>query len=283
VAWSDTQDCSDRLATFSAHAAALLPNFTLYPGDLVDHWDVAAMDSWVAQLNGGSSPGNGMWDITFAVRGGHDAIDDATGYADYLVAQSHPMSLVAANVGATHYASRAHPSDTANLDYSFDYGNSHFVGIDAVDGEGSDTVTEDQLSWLDQDLTAAEGRPLTHAFLFFHTPIYTVGKHCCAELTGFTPVLSSHSLVTATFHGHEHAFAHVLLDGSRLPGLTHEVHQFVDGSAGCDAVDCEVGRADQCLAEEGFLLVQVNDRSVSVGWNNIDGPVPTTTVAWTKP
>lgn len=306
VAMADTQGCSERLTDFSKQIAGLSPkpDFALFIGDLVDHWDKAAMDEWVSMLNGGSTPGNRLQETTFLVRGGHDACseDDCEsavreGYADYLAKIDYSIASVATRIGAVNLVTRSHPRDPKNIDYSFDYGNAHFIGIDAVNEEGSDTVTDDQVAWVDADLTAAEQRPLTHAFLFFHRAIYTVGKNCCSQRIELAEMLGRHPIVTAVFNGHEHTYAHTLLTADRLGGsVSVPIHQFVAGTVGCGCkedtepdeatyseCDCESGRTDVCVTEEGFLLVEVDGANATVLWRNKTGTAPAnTTVCITK-
>jgi len=193
------------------------------------------------------------------------------------------MDGVATKIGAKSFVSKLSTADNKNHDYSFDYGNSHFVGLDwSIDSDNSG-LTQDQINWLDQDLATAESRGLTHAFIFTHQPMYTVGSHCCTEATALVPVLNAHPIVSATFHGHEHTYAYTLLNSNRLPGLNRTIPQFVDGSVGARHDSCQPGRADKCVTEEGFISVEVADRNVTVKWNNPQGPVSSATVTFTKP
>ena len=77
-------------------------------------------------------------------------------------------------------------SSSDNLIYSFDYGNSIFIGLD-VPGDiggagGSQLLTDAQLTFLDARLTYAENAGLTHAFIFFHGPEYCVELNHCTML-----------------------------------------------------------------------------------------------------
>jgi len=165
LAWADTKDGLAVLASLSGQAQAFNPDLTIYPGDLVPGgFSTSTANTWKTALNGNGA--NAMFDITFATRGNHDTGADST-WQSYF-----NLSARAAHVGATNYASM-----TDSLTYSFDYGNAHFIGIDVL---GDVTLmTTPELTWVDNDLSQAEVRGLTHAFLFWHGPIYPVGGHCC--------------------------------------------------------------------------------------------------------
>jgi hypothetical protein len=196
-----------------------------------------------------------MFDITFAVRGNHDG--STTVWPAYF-----NFSSVASRVGATNYSEL-----NTDVTYSFDYENSHFVGIDIL---GDLTkISAAQIAWLDNDLIAAENRGLTHAFLFWHGPIYPLAEHCCPSApSALIQVINKHPIISATFQGHEHVVAWTHMDGSRIPGLTHEFEEFVSGDAGAGPDTCVSGRYDYCMTNElrkhGFVTVDVSGDSFTV-------------------
>ena len=229
LSWGDTKSNTDTLAELSRQAKLLKPLFTLYTGDLEPSgFSSSQMNTWKNAMNGNAS--NGMFDITLPIRGNHDA-ENTAGWQSYF-----DMSKTASRVGATNYSALAE-----DLTYSFDYGNSVFVGIDVLGA--ANLINANQIAYLDKVLTAAEGRGLTHAFLFFHGPEYGVsGTANCSTRTCSTPdsvanlikVLNKHPIVSAIFHGHEHVQAFVHLDRSRIPEITHAYEEFITGSAGAD-------------------------------------------------
>jgi hypothetical protein len=261
ISWADTKNARSVLSTLSNQALAHNPVFTIYPGDLEDNgFTTSGMNLWKAAMDGDSS--NGMFDITFAARGNHDS-KDAPGWQSYF-----NFGQMASRIGATNYAEM---SGAADLTYSFDYGNSHIVAVDVtgrVDG-----LSNSEASWLDSDLTAAENRGLTHAFIFFHGPIYCIYCGCSTRLDCNNPpqhliaVLNKHPIVSATFHGHEHIYAHTYLDNTRISSITNPFHQFVTGSAGAGpSSSCKVERVDYCGEYNGFTVVDVNGKTVTVKW-----------------
>ncbi|HYK92027.1 MAG TPA: metallophosphoesterase [Acidobacteriota bacterium] len=250
VSWGDTKEGLSVLISQSNQAKAMNPNLTIYNGDLVNGFSLSGLVTWKDAMNGNAH--NGMFDKTFAVRGNHDKGNDAR-WQEFFNFRG-----VASAVGAKNYGFL---SD--NLTYSFDYNNSHFIGVDDL---GDVTVmTEDQINWMDQDLTAAEQRGLTHAFLFWHGPLYPVGAHCCtAAKTDFVTMANKHPIISATFHGHEHQIAWVHIDKSRYSNATHEFEEFVTGSSGAEMKECKAHRSDYCQKAAGFATVDVSGKSFVV-------------------
>ncbi len=90
--------------------------------------------------------------------------------------------------------------------------------------------------------------------------------------------------MTATFHGHEHVMAHVLLDHTRVTRLApgRSFHEFVTGTAGAGPERCEPGRTDYCLEAWGFLTVDVNGPKVTATFYRDGSQIPQHTVSFTK-
>jgi hypothetical protein len=275
ISWADTKTATSVLSSLSDQATALKPAFTIYPGDLVESWSTSNIAAWKGAIDGTLTDdpvfhknANGMFDIVFPVRGNHEG--SSSGFATWM-GQNHAASKTAAKVGATQFASM--PGND-NLVYSFDYGNAHVVGLDALGN--ADELTSAQLGWLDTDLGEAEKRGLAHAFLFFHGAIYCVANHCsCStglcndggniKLQNLIAVTNKHAIVAATFHGHEHLNAHTLLDGTRDSSIKHAFHQFVTGDAGAGPTSCtKPGRYDWCLSAHGFATVDISGKDIVV-------------------
>ncbi|MCC6752095.1 MAG: metallophosphoesterase [Deltaproteobacteria bacterium] len=281
IAWGDTKSGTSTLSALSNQALALNPKFTIYAGDMISTWSDAAMDKWRTAANGDKS--NGIFDITFTVRGNHDASGSATGYFNWM-AKNHPLDRSAAAIGAKSFS---HMPGRENGAYSFDYANAHFVGLDST-GD-ADTIKSDQIAWLDADLAAASKRGMTHAFLWFHGPIYCVAGHCdcttniCKSgIYALVAVLNKYNFVSATFHGHEHVYTYTYLDSRRDPKITHPFHQFVNGATGAGPDVCDPGRYDYWMKTPGFLAVDVDGPRVSVQFHKQGGTVPEKTITWTK-
>ena len=278
VSWADTKAGLSVLSSLSNQANSLNPNFTLYEGDLCETgFTVSCMDAWKKAVNGNSD--NGMFDRTFPVRGNHDSFDGAgwTAYFD--------LGSTAARVGATNYTAL-----NENLTYSFDYANSHFVGVDVLgDATGLSLA---QIGWIDHDLTGAEQRGLTHAFIYFHGPIYCVANHCscktrtCATasiLARLIDVFNRHPIVSATFHGHEHTYAYVHIDGSRVSEVIHPFEEFVTGRAGAEHAGCsKTYRFDYCMDSYGFTTIDVSGDTFTVKFYAEGRIAPNQTLNFTK-
>ena len=272
LVWADTKTGTADFTTESNQAKALNPppNFTIYSGDLVESGFAAGpMATWKTAINGGTN--NGMFDISFVVRGNHDSTDPA-GFAAFF-----NYDTVAATVGATNLTQQQ-----KNLTYSYDYGNSHFVAVDVPDD--ATLITATQIAWADSDLAAAEARGLTHAFLNWHGPIYPVAEHCCPSVPAVIDMLNKHPIVTATLHGHEHTNAHVRINKARYPNCTHEFDEFIEGAAGAGPQTCQAGRADDCFGEKnGFAVMDVSGKTLTATIYYVGSTTPLKTFTITKP
>ena len=259
VAWADTKSDTNVLKNLSNQIKTLNPALTIYPGDLEsDGFTTAGMDAWKNAANGGAN--NGIFDKTFPVRGNHDDhLSGSSGnWQNYFNLSTQATRISAANYSAL--------SD--DLTYSFDYGNSRFIGIDVP---GSVTLmSAAQIAWLDQRLTDAESRGLTHAFLFWHGPIYSIANHCCpVPSAALVNTLNKHPIVSAGFYGHEHSLAYIHINSSRIPGITHEFEEIVSGDAGAGPTTPSSGKYDYFLNLSGsntggFVLVSVNEGAFTV-------------------
>lgn len=262
VAWGDTKDGYPVLETLSPYALTKSPVFTLFAGDLeLNGFTTSGMNVWKDAMNGGN--GNGLFDITFSVRGNHD-ISNLSGWQGF-----YNFPAVASNVGASNFNAY-----TADVTYSFDYDNSHFVAMD-VPGDVT-LMTDAQLTWLNSDLTSAEGRGLINAFILFHGPAYCVGNDHCTYTTllgndapsGFWTVMNNHPIVKALFAGHEHLWAHTTLTSTRVPSLTRTLEQFIVGASGAVSVDPEScnhpNRYSWCHIHDGYATVDVSGETTTV-------------------
>ena len=158
---ADSRDDYTVLPALSHKMVTLNPAFGFFGGDLCGSFDVNCINNtWKPALDGNNN--DGMLAKTFVGRGNHDngSLASWQGLWDF--------QSMAAQVGATNYSAQ-----TSDATYSFDYGNSHFAVID-LPGGGPNTWSSAEISWLDADLTAAEGRGLVHEFIFSHGPMYGV-------------------------------------------------------------------------------------------------------------
>jgi hypothetical protein len=290
ISWADTKSDTDILSALSDQAVGLNPAFTIYEGDLESSgFTSSGMAEWKeamdGQLTGDSNP-NGMFDIVFPVRGNHDD-SNTSGWQAYF-----DFSQTATRVGATHYANMPGEED---LTYSFEYGNSIFIGVDVPGDAGK--ITGAQINWIDGQLSDAEGRGLLHAFLYFHGPIYCVDGHCgCSErvcsidssVESLITMLNKHPIMSASFHGHEHTYAYTYLDESRIPaeggfeGITDPFHQFVTGDAGAGPKSCKSNRCDYNMEKHGFVTVDVNGPDVTVSFYSMGNSSPEKVITYSQ-
>ena len=163
--------------------------------------------------------------------------------------------------------------------YSFDYGDVHFVVLDAhsadLDPNGA------QITWLASDL-AASSAPWKIAIV--HTPPYTKGSHDSdVEAAHFPvrenalPLLEAHG-VQLVLAGHSHNYersflirGHYGVSGTWDPDL-----HLVDGGDGCpdDAFRTECsGGADGAYRKNGTVYVVVGNASRFGSPGTLDHPV----------
>lgn len=305
VAWGDSRgpDNFAKTAKLSNQAATLNPIFTIFTGDLQYRGftltEPDSITAWKNAINGDrtAATSNGIFDKTLPVRGNHDT-NDTAGWQGYF-----NMASYVQRVGGTNYAQYSGSTygtsgaTGPNLTYSFDYGNSHFIGVDAGSDANTSWFPTNKLNWIDQDLTSAEGRGLKFAFIYFHGPIFPGGYHldsacktiysdCVSPATAtqyLVPIINKHPIVAATFHGHEHSVTYVHLDNTRLSQLAHPFEQFISGSAGAGPDDSYVlsNRADYIQkGTNGFLTVDVSSDSYTVKAYKMGTTIPT--LDWSK-
>jgi 3',5'-cyclic AMP phosphodiesterase CpdA len=279
VSWADTRANAEVLEQLSRQVRALplQPALTIYVGDLVaSRWSADLVRHFDAALDGGSQ--NGLGAVTFRVRGNHERhASNVSEWQEYFDGAG-----VARAAGASGYSELRR-----DLDYSFDYGNSHFVGLDVTDDLHQLDLAA-QLAWLDQDLRAAAARGKVHAFLFWHPPVYTVTREHAApddssQARAVAELVNRHPIVSATFHGHEHLFAYVHMDRSRVANLAHEFEQFITGAAGAPLYACLPGRFDACAPQQGFAAIDVDGLAFTVSFYRLGEPAPTHRWRFEKP
>jgi len=91
------------------------------------------------------------------------------------------------------------------LFYSFDYGNTHFVILNANVVGHRYTLSEGQIEWFERDLE--EHSDAEHVFVFIHQPIYKYahGLEDPSVESRLRQIVESHG-VDCVFQGHEHMF-----------------------------------------------------------------------------
>lgn len=278
ISWGDTKSGISVLASLSRQAKPFNPVFTLYMGDLQNYgFDSSIIGTWANALNGNSS--NGMSSITLPIRGNHD-YKDLPGWQSYF-----DMAGTAKRVGAVNYTEL-----TKDTTYAFDYKNSVFIALDVLGN--AEVASDSVITFLDSQLTAAEKRGQTHAFIYMHGPIYPTANHNdCTKRVCATPeavaklvgVLNKHPIVSAVFHGHEHIFSYVHMDNTRVPEITNPFEQFITGAAGAGPNPCDQPfRFDYCGSYHGFATVDVSGKTFTVKIYQQDKASAVKTYTFTK-
>ncbi len=264
VSFGDSQDNSADLAITAAQMSALNPAFAIFNGDLEN--DGVTTD----RMNAMTGALGSLLAKTFLVRGNHD--NHVSGSAAAWQAYFNNLARALPS-GITNYVGL--DSSSSYLSYSFDYGNSRFIGVD-VPGYVT-LLTSAQYSFIDARLTDAENKGLTHAFLFWHGPAYCISSiHCsCTSAndssctpTSLVNIINKHPILTATFHGHEHILGWTHMDSSRVSGLNSSYEQFVTSpSTTWNSYNKYVypARLDYYYPDvgngRGFATLDVNDRN----------------------
>ncbi|MCL4435988.1 MAG: metallophosphoesterase [Thaumarchaeota archaeon] len=264
------------LSQVSNKANGFNPAFQLFTGDLCYDFSQGNCPSvWKSTMN------SNLLSKTVPIMGNHDSTDIALWQSNFNIGS------IVSSFGGTRYNYR---SGQDSLDFSFDYGNSHFVGMAVIDDVSSTRPSADQLNWLDADLTTAErtgcgGTGCALTFLEWHAPVYcTSDSHCPtpapAPPAQWTTITNAHPSVTAIFHGHEHVIAYTHIDSSKISGVNtnREYEEFITGGAGAPLYGC-TSRANWCTSNYGFAVVDVSGTTVTVQIYDING-VPLHT-AWT--
>jgi hypothetical protein len=287
--FASTGDGQDEAANFpntTNAIAALHPDLVIFNGDLEqDGVRSSEMNEMVAGLKTA-----GIFDLTFLVRGNHD--DEQSGSAGLWEAYfSATPNIKVLPAGVSNFV--AINSSSTYLTYSFDFGNSRFIGVDSP-GD-ADLITSAEYTFMDQRLTDAESHELVHAFIFFHGGEYcTTSLHCdCTAKTdgsctptAFINLINKHPIVSATFHGHEHILAWIHMDNTRVPGLTHSYEEFFTSPSGGGSYNQYLypNRVDYYYPDmpdsydTGFGFVTVSGNSFTVSFYKAG----TSAAVWTK-
>ncbi len=275
---SDAQDGGSVLPATANQALGLNPNFGIFAGDLESGGVSSTM------MNTETSALGSLYPKILFVRGNHD--DQVSGssalWENYFVAANRSLPAGVTNLTGLSASS-------LYLNYSFDYGNSRFIGLD-VPGD-ADLLTTAQLTFLDTRLTDAENIGLVHAFIFFHGPPYCAeSTHCSCSAkndakctpASFISVINKHPIVEATFGGHEHLLAWTHMDSSRVAGLTHPYEQFLTAPSGTGTYNQYLysNRVDYANLQNAmaFGAVTVDGASFTVNFYRVG----TTAPVWSK-
>lgn len=145
-------------------------------------------------------------------------------------------------------------------DYSFEFANTHFVGLSTVGSSSKGEVSEDQLSWLATDLSAATDA--THRIALFHHPLlrpdWSTNEYCCyvdtANRNDLAEVIDQ-SAVDLTITGHAHGYDYRYITNDDISTVVNGFYQLITGGAG--------GTIAQPGGENHFTFVSVTPDGIT--------------------
>jgi len=204
--------------------------------------------------------------VLWPTLGNHDAhsADSATESGPYFDNFTLPRNAEAGGL----------PSGTEAY-YSFDWANVHLVCLDSAEGDLS--ADGPMLSWLQDDLAAAQGDWIV---AFWHHPPYSKGSHdsdSAADLTAIResllPVLEDYG-VDLVLAGHSHAYERsVLLDGHYGTSDTYDPGLYaVDAGDGRSFSDGPYVKPAGASSHQGAVYV-VSGTAAWTGGGSLDHPV----------
>lgn len=198
--WSDTQDNKGNLSfeqtdSIVAKLSAYPLHFTLHTGDIVENGSVRK--SWNNFFET-AQPLNAYFPF-MSVTGNHDVINDR------LAGQFQKPFPV-------YYDLFNLPND--QLNYSYDYGNTHFVAINSGYAKGAEKDSlvhfkpgSAEYKWLEKDLAKARRSKHIHwIVLYCHYPMYAYGVSQVEQWQQhITPLLDKYE-VDLCISGHRHVY-----------------------------------------------------------------------------
>lgn len=195
VALTDTQGENIEDYTFSADTLQKSLNicpeaaFFLHSGDIVNNGGIE--EEWVQLLNTGSD-----------IFRNHTIVPTAGDHEDATQAFYEHFNLLPATQSSIQNG----------VYYSFDYSFAHFVVLNTNDTSNTCTaLSEDQLAWLQQDITSAKEKGAKWIIVSMHKGPYTIGPHAsAAEFTApngirtVLPPIFEELTVDLVLQGHDH-------------------------------------------------------------------------------
>ena len=216
--WSDTQNNKDnynfeQTDTIVKQMSRSSYYFTIHTGDIVENgWVVKGWKDLfnVTQPINANSP-------FMSVSGNHDVVNDT---ASPIFQKPFPIYYDLMNL----------PND--QLNYSYDYGNTHFIAINSGWAQGAEKVgkvlfseNSEEYNWLEADLKKArKNKNITWIILYSHYPVYSHGfSHIKTWQAHLKPLVDKYE-VDLYLAGHRHVYErHKSIRGSEIfePTDTH--------------------------------------------------------------
>jgi 3',5'-cyclic AMP phosphodiesterase CpdA len=231
------------------------PDLVFSMGDLVSDCDGGAVcEQKYVQWKNATAPFSGK---TYAMQGNHDRTGKDKADRVWAASFNFPANG---------------PAGYAELAYSFDLENSHFVVLDSEKPK-EHIINGAQRQWLEQDLAKNEkSQPAGRredTFIFFHEPAYPVSSKIgesldvnSGERDDLWNIITRHK-VTAVFSGHEHIFSRKNING---------IYQFVVGNTDSFNHDApKPGMAEYAYIGQHYIIVNVSGNKITVKLYTIDG------------
>jgi predicted phosphodiesterase len=218
--WSDTQNNTgnlkfERTDSIVKQLRKEEYSFTIHNGDLVENGSV--VKSW-SDLFNVTQPVNARSPL-MSVTGNHDVNNDSTSSG---FQKPFPVFYEVMNLPGNQ------------LNYSFDYGNAHFIAINSGWAEGAAKVgkvlferNSEEYKWLEKDLKKArKNKRIRWIILYSHYPVYSYGfSHIPAWQSHLKPLVDKYK-VDIYLAGHRHVYErHKAIRGSDVFEMT-DVHAY---------------------------------------------------------
>lgn len=180
--------------------------FTIHNGDIVENGSV--VKSWKDLFNV-AQPINANYPF-MSVTGNHDVVNDT---ASPIFQKPFPIFYELMNL----------PNN--QLNYSYDYGNTHFVAINSGYAQGAEKAgkvlfeeNSDEYQWLDADLAKTrQNKNITWIILYSHYPLYSFGvSHVPKWEKHIKPLVDKYK-VDLCLAGHRHVYErHKAIRGNEI-------------------------------------------------------------------
>jgi len=234
----------------------------------------------------------GLLNQAFIAQLNYDDIrNDSTTLLENYLEPTPGMSLYPVSV--SEYITLDSSSDFPN--YSYIFRDSIFIGLD-VPG-AANLLTSDQMAFLDSRLIYAENKGLVHAFIFFHGPLYCIESTACDCTTRpeascppseLVSILDKHTIVSATFHGHDHILGWTHPENAGVTGITENSGELTTSPSGGLAFTqyLSPARMDYTYMDvgssRGFSTISVNGNSFTVHFYKVGTNPPIWERTFTK-
>jgi acid phosphatase type 7 len=209
--WSDTQNNGgnynfEQTDTIVKQLSKNACHFTIHNGDIVENGSVAK--SWIDffYVSESVNANNPLMSVT----GNHDVVNDT---ASQIFQKPFPIFYELMNL----------PHD--QLNYSYEYGNTHFVAINSGWAEGAAKVgkvlfekNSVEYDWLEKDLKKArKNKRIKWIILYSHYPVYSFGFSHIPTWQGHIKPLVDKYKVDLYLAGHRHVYErHKAIRGSEI-------------------------------------------------------------------